>query len=445
VDRVTKDGCVPPALGGFAPWNALHWLKEPYAFLETARRRCGLTFALSLPVVGRGLITGAPDLVAETIRNRDLIGGRGTQALRPVLGANSLIILEGKRHAEHRRCLAPAFRGAAASTFDELTVSTARQTIAALPGEGSFSIQEVVRDIGLRVIIRVLFGELSSERETTLMGLTRSFMDSFRSPAVLFLKGLHLKLGSLSPWGRFLRNRDRLRAFVGREIHACRGGCGGGLLAEVVAGARGPAMDDEALFEELLSLLLFGHDTAAAALAWVFHHAHSDEDVLNRLTEEARSFSSPLEMVEANEPPYLRACIKESMRLCPVVVHLTRVARCETRVGDISLRAGDRVLPCAYLAQRNPEVFPNPEGFQPERFMVTPQVSPWSYFPFGLGKRKCIGAPFAERQMELILATFMQEAELEPDGAYPVRPVREMLLIVPHRGTMMRIRRQASG
>jgi cytochrome P450 len=393
---------------------------------------------MKLPAVGRVLVTGDADLISATAHNKALVGGRGTRALRPILGEHSLIVLEGRRHRQHRRNIAPSLSADAASRFDAMTLQVCRETIAGLEPGACFSVQEVTRAISLRLIIRVLFGSMGTEREDRLVGLVENLMSSFAQPAILFIKALHWNLGRMSPWGRFLLNRAALRAFIVEQIAERRNRPepGEALLDRLICQQQDGDFEDsdEAIIEELVSLLLFGHDTAAATMAWVFHHVHRDPGTLQQLRTEAREADVPGEL--------FGACIRESQRLCPVVVHVTRVATEATQIGPYALQDGDSVLPCMYLAQRNPDYFAEPTRFVPQRFMQQARAPAWSTFPFGFGTRKCIGATFAKRQMRLILLAFMRHARLEAAGA-TVRPVRELLLIVPSGGTVMRLLEKA--
>jgi cytochrome P450 len=428
----------PPEVGGVSAVRAWHWLRTPYTFLDRCAGTLGRTFTMKLPGMGRVLVTGDADLIEATARNKALVGGRGTRALRPILGEHSLIVLEGQRHRGHRRSIAPSFSADEAARFDELTVQVCREFISPLSPGDRFSVQAMTRAISLRLIVRVLFGELCGERERRLISLVDTLMRSFEHPAVLFVKALHRDFGRLSPWGRFLRNRAALRSFIVDEIdeRRRRPDSGGALIDRLIAQQRDGQFEpaDDAIFEELMSLLLFGHDTAAGTLAWAFHHVHQDPSVVEQLRDESRAADAPGRLVGA--------CIRESQRLCPVVVHLTRVATRATRVGEYALREGESVLPCLYLAQRDPAYFPEPTRFRPQRFLQRGRVPAWSSFPFGFGARKCVGATFARRQMELILYAFMRHANLAADA--PVRPVREMLLIVPSGGTVMRLDEHAS-
>lgn len=253
---------------------------------------------------------------------------------------------------------------------------------------------------------------------------------------MLFFRPLHVNLGPLTPWGRAVGNRERLRACLRDHLRAARGlPEGGGLLAGIARGA--PDLPEDEIIAEALALLLFGHDTGAAALAWAVAHIWRRPEILERVRQESRSAWRSAGCCVPESHPYLEACLKESLRLTPVVVHLTRVAARDTRVGGQAVAAGTRVFPCAYLAQRDPEVFPEPAAFRPERFLDG-QTYEGSWFPFGLGARTCIGNRFALRQMLLTAATLARCEGFELAAGWQPRAVRQLVLVVPKGGTPMR-------
>jgi cytochrome P450 len=223
-----------------------------------------------------------------------------------------------------------------------------------------------------------------------------------------------------------VRNRERLRAFLRAHVRTARAAQdGGGVLGQIARAA--PDLPEDAILDEALALLLFGHDTGAAALAWAVAHIWRRPEILARVRDEAEA---------AAGSPYLEACLKESLRLTPVVVHLTRVAARDTQIGDHTVPAGARVFPCAYLAHRDPAVFPEPTAFRPERFLHG-ETYDGSWFPFGVGARTCIGNRFALRQMLLLAATLARTPALNLAPGWQPRPVRRLVLVLPEGGTPM--------
>jgi cytochrome P450 family 110 len=404
-----------------ASWR---WLAAPYAALDAERARRGPTFWVDLALVGRALVTGDPVLVREIAARHDLDAGRGISALRGALGDRSLITLDGADHLARRRLVAPLFHRDL-EALDGLTVDATVEALRDIRAGGTFTAYDFARRISLVAIVRFLLPGSRAEEARTGQ-LVENFLRSFSRPWILFLRPLQLDLGPLSPWGRSIRNRERLLNHLRDRIRAARlDPRVGGAVARMARDAADLPEDEIAC--EALALLLFGHDTAAAALAWAFVHIWKRGEVVARIREE-------------HDPLYLEACLKESLRLSPVVVHMTRIAPHATRIGGWDVPAGARIFPCAYLAQRDPGIFPEPDAFRPERFL-NGQTYEGAWFPFGLGGRTCIGNRFALRQMQLIAGTVARHADLSLAPGYEPAPVRRLVLIVPRQGAPMVLRR----
>lgn len=398
------------------------WLLEPYALLDEERARRGsATFRLRLIGLGRVLVTGDPALVREIAQRTDLDAGRGIRVLRTVLGERSLITLDGRDHAERRRLVGPLFRRNL-DAMDRATESATREALAALPLGEPFSAYDLARRISLRTIVRFLLPG-NPEQEARTAHLVESYLLSSTSPWPLFVRPLRLSLGRLTPWGLVRHHKKRLRRHLRERARAIRSaGHAEGGLAEIAR--HRPEISEEALVDEAVALLLFGHDTAASSLAWAFAHIWSHEGAVPRIRAEHEPY------------PYLMACLQESLRLCPTVVHVTRIAPRATRIGSWDVPAETWILPCAYLAQRDPEVFPEPEAFRPERFLQG-RTYEGSWFPFGLGLRTCIGKHFALRQMHRVVGTCARHADFTLAPDHGLEPVRRQVLMVPRDGTRL--------
>ena len=423
--------------------TGLSWLRSPYALLEQHLQRGELSFMLDLPILGPSLVTGDPAHIAQIVRDKNLIGGRGTQALRPVVGEHSLIVLEGSAHESQRNALLPYFFTGDMSAYDAITQKWVSHVLAQQPLSTPFSGMALVANITLNSIIEILFGQLPPEQHTLAVDLTQRWIHSFSHPAILFLKPLQVNWGQYSAWGRFLHNRQALHRFIQTRIAGANrlGSSAGGVLGRMLAARAREAQNgqtvvtDAELISQMVTFLMFGHDTSAAQMGWFFYHVWQDASVLKQLQAEAKLAAMP---PDPEQLPLLRSALHESMRLTPVVVHLTRHAQAATQVGQFAIAEGKKVLPCMYLAQRNPAQFAQPTRFLVDRF-IKPQPE-WrhAYFPFGLGHRLCVGMPFALRQMVLIAAQLLRETELallEPDK---VVPTRKMVLITPLGGPLMR-------
>ncbi len=417
--------------------TSLAWLRSPYALLDQHLARGELSFRLNLPVLGNSLVTGDPAHLAAIVRNRDLIGGRGTQALRPVVGDHSLIVLEGAAHEQHRNLMLPHFFSGDFAQYDALTRKWTQQALQGLSAE-PFSGMQLMAGITLNVIIEILFGTLPAARHEHAVALVKGWLASFSSPAILFLKPLQVNLGQHSGWGRFLRNRAALHHFIADLIQETQqlrsSGVLGALLAQRKQGTI--ALSDAELISQMVTFLLFGHDTSAAAMGWFFHYVWRDAACLQALQQEQTRLGAG---ADPEQMPLLRSALFESMRLSPVVVHLTRHALRATQVGEWAIASGQRVLPCMYLAQRNPALFPEPQRFEPRRFLQMQPEWRYGFFPFGLGNRLCAGMPFAQRQMLLLASEVLQGLPLVLHAPESVQPKRHMVLIVPSGGPLLRV------
>ena len=407
--------------------NGLRWFRNPYAFLDDAQAQHGPTFRVALPGLGSPLLTGDPQLIREIVANKELVGGKGIHIMRALFGSESLIMLQGEKHQQHRRIVAASFRPVNIARYDELTMQTSLERMQCIPYDQPFSMFEVVREITQTVIIRFVFGKLPPEQEAEGSALLTDFMTSFDNPLILFLKPLHVDLGARSPWGRAVRNRTRLQNFIFQQVRSFRQTAANrhSVLAHILGYGE---LSESEVVSELSSLLMFGHDTTASTLSWAFAHIYSHPEAVTRIRQEA--------FMSQEGEPFLKACINESMRLCPIVVQLFRIAEKDIRIDGHPIRKDEMVMPCPYLAHHNPLVFPEPQHFIPERFMKGDGY-PNSFFPYGFGTRLCIGRPLAQQQMPLILATAIKNMNLSLAPNYCPLPVRYMFFMAPQYGTLM--------
>lgn len=417
--------------------SPLQWMRSPYGVLDGALASGYTTFTTRLPVMGSCLVTGDPKLIGEISRNPDLIGGRGTEALRPVVGEHSLIALEGERHRVHRGVLLPHFFSGNAETIDRVNRKWADALIPQIGRNEVFNASEFLARVTLHAIIELIFGDLPEQRHNEAFQLIDAWKSSFSQAAVLFLKILHVDLGHISPWGRFLANRSQVHAFILRQLQEVRRARDGSVFSRIAHAVpeHGAPLSDDEIVSETVTFLLFGHDTTAASLGWVLTHLLGDASASERARAEV---STAGESAPPEAFPFLRSVIEESMRLCPVVVHLTRHAIAATQVGSHVVPRDTRVLPCMYLAHRNPQVFERPNAFVADRFLANSSRYRHAYFPFGLGDRVCAGMPMALRQMVLLLASLIRHGRFELVEPAKIRPVRKLVIIVPSGGPLLR-------
>jgi cytochrome P450 len=315
-----------------------------------------------------------------------------------------------------------------------------------------FSLHPHTHEITLEVILRTVFGVTEGAGLTKLRdALKRMLARAESRVATLLMLYLseHPDAELRLPWSLLVRERNRVDGLLYEQISARRADPHASERKDVLSmllGARdeeGQGMTDAELRDELITALAAGHETTATALAWAVEQILSHPNVHDRVRDEVRGITngSGANSEALAALPYLDATIKEVLRLRPVLPLVGRVLKKPFRIGGYDLPEGTTVAPCIYLAQRNPDVYPEPDQFRPERFLgMTPD--PYSWLPFGGGIRRCIGAAFAIYEMKIVLGTILSRFDLELAQTAPARVVRRAITFWPEHGTRIKVIRQ---
>jgi cytochrome P450 len=411
-------GRLPPGPPLPASVQTLLWLAQPTAFPIWAARRYGDPHRLRLAFSGDLVLTADPTLVPGVLGLRPEVAsaGEANALLAPLLGSRSLLMLDGPEHLRLRRLLGPPLRGEAMRAHRDLIVELTRRELARWPRRAPFPLLPRMRALTLEVILRVVFGLEAGPRLDLLRRLLVELLAMGSSWMVL--PGTRLDLGPWSPWGRFVRLKARIDALLEEEIgERRRSGPGRGLLAELLAdGNHGLAPGD--LRDQLLTLLVAGHETTATTLAWCFELLLRHPEAAERARTDER---------------YLEAVVRETLRLRPIFRMASRRLRRTLELGPYRLPPGVSVGAAIYLAHRRPEIYPDPEGFHPERFLhAAPETGAW--IPFGGGIRRCLGAAFASFEMSVVVGTVLGSVRLRPASASPEPVALHAVVLVPGRG-----------
>lgn len=413
--RPRGDGRLPPGPGAPGPLQLFSFLYEPMAFLRAVRATHGEVVTIDLPGMWPLVQMSKPGHVEEVFKGpaRELHAGEANQLLEPFLGAYSVLVLDDEAHLEQRRLLLPPFRGERMKAYGETMRDATLSALEGLPAEDVTVTQMVTQQITLDVILQTVFGiDLAADDELVqlLVGTLRALDDP-----KLLVSGFQRDLGPLSPWGRFLRRRARVRELLEAMIQRRRGQSSEG-RADVLSAllqathADGAPMSDAEIRDELMTMLVAGHETTATALSWALYRVALHEDVRRRLLAELDE-AFPDGVVDPDrilELEYLSAVAKETLRIHPVVPGVGRVLKKPRTVAGWDLPA-NTVIGCSILlAHFDPAIWPEPRRFDPERF-VGARISPYRYFPFGGGVRRCIGEAFALYEMRVVLATLLTQ------------------------------------
>ncbi len=432
-----RGATLPP--GPRAPGIAqlLHYARDPLGFLSVYQRRYGDIFTVRFPYFGRIVYVAQPDLVKALFTGDPAVfhaGEANATVLEPALGPNSVLTLDDAPHLRQRKLLLPPFHGERVERYGELIREITRREMESWPAGEPFAIRPHTQRITLAVIMRAVFGVHDEERLARFEGLIDDF--ARRVGLVASIPPLRRNLGGLSPWGRFVRSRAALDAFIYEEISLRRAEAETEERDDVLSlllGARdeeGEPMSDRELRDEMVTVLGAGHETTATGLAWAVERLAHNPGVLAKLRES----------LAAGQEDYLGATVKETLRARPVIVDVGRKLTVPATLGGYELEAGSFVLAAIAALHYREDAFPEPQAFRPERFLDT-RTDNYAWIPFGGGVRRCVGAAFAEYEMRTILREFVERAELRPADPKPEKVKIRNITLVPARGARVVLER----
>jgi cytochrome P450 len=417
---------VPAAL------QALRYAREPLGFLIDYRRRYGDVFSISFPYFGRLVYVADPALVKEVFTGppeQMHAGEANAKVLKPVLGPNSVLILDEGAHIRQRRLLLPPFHGPRIERYAGLMREVTLEDVERWPRGETFALHPHTRRITLAAITRAVFGIDDRERRLRFECLLDAF--GSRLGLIASFPPLRRDLGRWSPWRRFVHARAELDRFIEEEIAARRARSDASERDDVLSllmGARhedGSVMSDAELRDELVTILVAGHETTATGLAWAFERLLRSPQALARLRES----------LAAGEEDYLEATVRETLRARPVIIDIARKLTAPLRLGVYEVPAGSHVMAAIAVLHYREDLFPEPERFLPERFLGA-KPNTYSWIPFGGGVRRCIGAAFAEFEMRVVLRTILERVELRAPDPRPEK-IKVRGTLVPARGTLV--------
>jgi len=433
-------GRPPPGPRGTALGHALAMLVAEPWLLEQCRRRFGDAFTLRTPPLERLVVLSDVGEIKRLLAADPAVShaGEGNRFLTPLMGVRSLFALDEAEHMRERKLMLPAFHGERVRVYGELIREVTEAETARWPTGEPFQLLGAMRRITLRVIARAVFGIDDPERLGELEAQLNRLLDL--GERTMMLPWVQHDLGPLSPWGRFLRAREVVDELLFREIRERRHATDLRERVDVlslllqVRDEQGRAMEDRDLRDELITLLVAGHETTATQLSWTFERVLRHPAVHARLREE----------LPAGDDTYLDCTIKESQRTRPVVTFSAmRVLTQPMELAGYTVPAGWMVGLSAYLVHNRPDLHPNPHHFRPERFEEGPPASR-AWLPFGGGVRRCLGAAFAAYEMRVVMRTILERCELHAPDPRPERMQRRVITFVPSRGATVQLPRAPS-
>jgi cytochrome P450 len=403
------------------------WFRRAQWLLDTCQARFGDMFTLKIANEGTWVVTSDPEVIKQVFTGdpRLLHAGEANRILLPVLGPSSVLLLDDGQHLRQRKLMLPAFHGERMQRYGELMARIAAEEIERWPIGEPHRLRPRMQAMTLEIILHAVFGVSEGPRLERLRQELRRLLDISTNPlagAVLMTLGPE-RIGRL---GSFRRDLERVNRPIFDEIAERRDA---GDLTEredimslllQATHEDGSPMSDEELRDELVTLLVAGHETTANALAWAVERLCRHPEKLQRLTDEVRT----------GESGYLEAVVQETLRLRPVILIVLRRLVEPMELGGRMLPAGASIVPSIHLVHRRADIYPRPHEFRPERFLEQPPGT-YTWIPFGGGVRRCLGAAFAQFEMETVLRELVLRRTLTPSRPESERVYRRAITETP--------------
>lgn len=430
-------------------WSVPHHLGlvlGTYEHIDRLVARYGQVY--TVPGLDGPIVMGTTAAAARELYSADpeLFDSAAGAALEFALGPGSLLLLGGARHAAERKLLMPPFHGARMRAYGALMAAEALEATAGWAPQTQMNVADVFKVVSLKVIIRAVFGVEGSEQVRAVQDAIVAFQDE-GSPLITFFPSLRREFFGRGPWATVQRALRHLNGLLYEIIRARKAEGGGEAREDILSlmiAARyedGGAMSDDALRDELMTLLFAGHTTTAASLAYAMDVTHRHPEVLARLREELDALGPTPSPEALAQAPWLDAVIKETLRARPLVPTVVRRLRAPFTYQGYDLPAGMGVGLVISRIHRDPQLYPEPDAFKPERFLER-RYAAHEYNPFGGGLRRCLGAAFSTYEMKVVLGTLLSRFELRLLDPNPPGYRRAGVITTPRGGVPMAVVRR---
>jgi cytochrome P450 len=410
--------------------QTLAWMNRPIPFMERCRERYGRIFSMRLGPGKDIVMVADPQLAKEVMAGDPAIyrAGETNGIFRPVVGSNSILLLDGDEHMRQRKILLKGFSASHGARFTDQVREIAQRQVASWQAGQRLNLAEEMEAVSFEAIMRVVFDDRSEETLSELRRLIPEMMDRCDSPYTLIPWFRH-ELGGTTPYAKLMGVLNRIDELFLEMISDRRGDPLTAMREDVVSlllraeHEDGAPLSDREIRDELLTMIMAGYETTTSGLAWALERLLHSPEQMERLTAE----------VEAGDDLYLEAVVRETLRARPVIPVVARHLAETVELGGYVIPAGCTLMVSIYLVHNDPETYPEPEKFRPERFLSgTPDGAAW--IPFGGGVRRCLGARFAELEMKVVLGQIVARARLRPVGRSPEGVKRKRFTFAPDRG-----------
>ena len=422
---------LPPGPSGPGWMQTSQWMFRPIEFMERCRRRYGPIFTLRLGPKHNVTMVADPRLSRDVMAGDPAVfrAGDTNGLFRPVVGSNSILLLDGDAHMKQRKILLRGFGASHGAQFVDQVREITQQRLLNWKAGQRLRLQDEMEAISFASIMRVVFGDYSEDSQGELRNLIPEMMDRCDSPFTL-MPWFRRDLGGGSPYARLMKVIDEVDAILYETIADRRADPMTELRDDTLslllrAGHEdGSPLTDEEVRDEVLTMVMAGYETTTSGCAWALERLLRSPEKLDRLTAE----------IEAGQDDvYLDAVVKETLRIRPVVPVVARHLAEAIELDGYVIPAGSTVMVSIYLVHNDESTYPDPREFKPERFLGgTPEGAAW--IPFGGGVRRCIGARFAELEMKVVLTQVLATARLRAVGRSDEGPKRKRFTLAPEGG-----------
>jgi cytochrome P450 family 110 len=450
--------------------NLMETGRNPYGLMERLYREHGDMCLYRLAAMPTVYVCADPDGVKQVLTGSYDQFERFAGGVELFVGPRALILHDGEPHRARRKLMNPGFNAESVRAFGPAMLEITDRVLARQEPGRTLSLLDSMQDITMRVIMRCIFGVAEGPRFEELRVLTIEYLKQIFSPTALAF-GVLMKPARAQQWmverSRSARASDldagftpsrwpllgiadrlgRIHALLEAEIDRCVAQ-GPETRHDVLAMLLqirfedGTPMSREELVEQLLMLLIGGYETTSMSLCWAVHCLISNPASLARVREELQTvMGDRFDPARVRDLNYLGAAIQESMRLNPIAIGVSRKLRVPMRIAGKDLQPGEIVMASIYLLQRNPNLYPEPDKFKPER-MLEKRPPPWQFFPFGGGAWRCLGAAFAEHEMRVVLARLFTLFDVSVAPGVTVRAVQRGITVGPEHGLPVRLTRR---
>jgi cytochrome P450 len=419
--------------------QTLAWWTRSIPYFERCRARYGKRFTLRLLSTPPSVHLSDPDEIKEvfTAPADVLHPGEGARILEPVVGANSVILLDEGAHLSQRKLMLPAFHGERMAALTGLLEAVTEREVASWPLDEPVALHPRLQALTLEVILRAVFGLDPGPRLESLRDAFAMILEFGNHPASMFPP---LQRGER--WNEYERSRAAIDALLFELIDERRADPAAeerdDVLAMLLAARHedGSPMSQQELRDELMTLLVAGHETTASELAWAFE----------RLARAPRALATLLDEVDADSgDDYITATIHETLRRRPVIPNAApRLTKEPVTIGGFDYPEGVVLLANAYLVHHDPEIYPDPYAFRPERFLGE-KPGTYTWIPFGGGRRRCLGASFALLEMKVVLRAVLSRAEPLAANDPTEGSRRRSITLSPRRSSLTVLRPRVRG